>query len=302
MSVSYLICVTSLTAYLDSFVEPWGPYTQGAAPYLDRAIEWARQTGLKVVIDLHGAPKSQNGFDHSGHKQAAPGWGDHDSVSYTLAALEVLEKKYATPKMQDVVVAIEFLNEPYLKKLDMATVKQFYRDAFNNLRMISNMTAMMHDGFYDPQWLNGFLTPQDGNSQGAVVDHHEYQIFDSGLLSMSIDQHVALVCKSVGHTLTRTAPQRLLICNGRSAITMVPISRLVSSRWNHTRHILTCLPSHRRMVRRPDRLCSSSQRLQGRLSHGRHIRQLSLRWFLHRKKWTHFLMVTGMEERCTPLH
>ncbi|KAK1920197.1 hypothetical protein P3342_002493 [Pyrenophora teres f. teres] len=181
------------------FVEPWGPYTQGAAPYLDRAIEWARQTGLKVVIDLHGAPKSQNGFDHSGHKQAAPGWGDHDSVSYTLAALEVLEKKYATPKMQDVVVAIEFLNEPYLKKLDIATVKQFYRDAFNNLRMISNMTAMMHDGFYDPQWLNGFLTPQDGNSQGAVVDHHEYHIFDSGLLSMSIDQHVALVCKSVSN-------------------------------------------------------------------------------------------------------
>ncbi|KAF7452597.1 Exo-1-3-beta-glucanase [Pyrenophora tritici-repentis] len=101
--------------------------------------------------------------------------------------------------MQDVVVAIEFLNEPYLKMLDMATVKQFYRDAFNNLRKISNMTAMMHDGFYDPQWLNGFLTPQDNNAHGAVVDHHEYQIFDSGLLAMSIDQHVALVCQSVSN-------------------------------------------------------------------------------------------------------
>ena len=48
-----------------SYVNPWGPYTPGAAPYLDKAIVWARKTGLKVIIDLHGAPKSQNGFDHS---------------------------------------------------------------------------------------------------------------------------------------------------------------------------------------------------------------------------------------------
>lgn len=30
------------------------PYIQGAADYLDTAIGWARQTGLKVWIDLHG--------------------------------------------------------------------------------------------------------------------------------------------------------------------------------------------------------------------------------------------------------
>ena len=30
------------------------PYIQGAADYLETAIGWARQTGLKVWIDLHG--------------------------------------------------------------------------------------------------------------------------------------------------------------------------------------------------------------------------------------------------------
>lgn len=30
------------------------PYIQGAADYLDVAVSWARQTGLKVWIDLHG--------------------------------------------------------------------------------------------------------------------------------------------------------------------------------------------------------------------------------------------------------
>ena len=30
------------------------PYIMGAADYLEQAIGWARQTNLKVVIDLHG--------------------------------------------------------------------------------------------------------------------------------------------------------------------------------------------------------------------------------------------------------
>ena len=33
---------------------PGDPYIMGAQDYLDKAIGWARQTGLKVWIDLHG--------------------------------------------------------------------------------------------------------------------------------------------------------------------------------------------------------------------------------------------------------
>jgi glucan 1,3-beta-glucosidase len=182
-----------------SYVNPWDPYAQGAAPYLDAAIDWARQTGLKVVIDLHGAPKSQNGFDHSGHRASVPGWGDADSLAYTHLALRVIEEKYAIPSMQDVVVSIQPLNEPFLLKLDKEMVKNFYRDTYYNLREISDTPIMFHDGFELPSWMNGFLTPQDNNAQNVVVDHHEYQIFDKGLLAMSVGQHVNLMCNSVSH-------------------------------------------------------------------------------------------------------
>ena len=30
------------------------PYVQGQLPILDRAIDWARSAGLKVMLDLHG--------------------------------------------------------------------------------------------------------------------------------------------------------------------------------------------------------------------------------------------------------
>ncbi|KAF1363043.1 glycoside hydrolase [Lizonia empirigonia] len=180
-----------------SYVEPWGPFTQGAAPYLDQAITWARETGLKVVIDLHGAPKSQNGFDHSGQKLANPGWGDADSLAYTHETLKILNDKYATPDMQDVVVAIQPLNEPFLMEVPEDTVRQFYRDAYYNQREVSDTPVMFHDGFVDPSWMNGFLTPQDNNAQGVIVDHHQYQIFGAGLVGMGVEQHLSMACNAV---------------------------------------------------------------------------------------------------------
>lgn len=185
-----------------SYVDPWGPFTQGAAPYLDQAISWARETGLKVVIDLHGAPKSQNGFDHSGQKLSNPGWGDGDSIAYTHQTLQILNEKYAKPDMQDVVVAIQPVNEPFLAKLSLDTVRQFYRDAYYKLREVSDTPIALHDGFFDPSWMNGFLTPQDNNAQGVIVDHHQYQIFGDGLAAMSVDQHLGMACSAVSSTVS----------------------------------------------------------------------------------------------------
>ena len=35
-----------------------------------RALSWARKYGLRVNLDLHTAPGSQNGWDHSGRRSA----------------------------------------------------------------------------------------------------------------------------------------------------------------------------------------------------------------------------------------
>lgn len=47
-------------------VGPGEPFIQGQLPYLQQAVGWAQSNGLKVIIDLHGAPGSQNGFVHPG--------------------------------------------------------------------------------------------------------------------------------------------------------------------------------------------------------------------------------------------
>ncbi|CAO3599172.1 unnamed protein product [Absidia cylindrospora] len=44
--------------------EPFVPYV--AWSYLIRGIQWARKYGLRVMVELHTAPGSQNGWNHSG--------------------------------------------------------------------------------------------------------------------------------------------------------------------------------------------------------------------------------------------
>jgi len=155
-------------------------YTQGAAPYIDSAIGWARSTGLKVWIDLHGAPGSQNGFDNSGQRLAKPGWQSGDSVAQTLSVLQTISNKYAQTQYQDVVVAIELLNEPLSSELDFDDLKSFYRNGFDQVRSVSDTPVMLHDGFVSPSTWNGFLSTSDNNAHnGKLFDalpFHELRI------------------------------------------------------------------------------------------------------------------------------
>lgn len=123
---------------------------------------------MKIWIDLHGAPGSQNGFDNSGHKIKTPGWQQGDTVKQTLAVLKTITQKYAQPKYQDVVVAIELLNEPLSPALNFDELKQFYRDGFGQTRDTSDTPVVLHDGFVSPSQWNNFLNPADGGAQNGM--------------------------------------------------------------------------------------------------------------------------------------
>lgn len=173
------------------------PYASGAAPFLDAAIDWARSTGLKVLIDLHGAPGSQNGFDNSGQKMDKPTWTQGDTVAKTLSVLNTIQSKYGSGQYDDVVAGIQLLNEPLTPSLDLNTVRQFYYDGYYQQRdYSSSRTVVLHDGFQTTNYWNGMLTPSDNNAQQVVMDHHEYQVFTPELNAMSPAQHRDYVCKN----------------------------------------------------------------------------------------------------------
>ena len=172
------------------------PFVTGAADYVDAAIDWARSLGLKMIIDLHGAPGSQNGYDNSGERLQSPQWTQGDTVAQTLQVLETISNKYAQPNYQDVVLAIELLNEPLLSDLNFDTVRQFYRDGYGQVRAASDTPVVLHDGFKAPSSWNGFLTPSDGGDFNVAMDHHEYQVFSDDTVSLAPWQRRQLVCNN----------------------------------------------------------------------------------------------------------
>ncbi len=144
------------------------PYVQGAAPYLDTAIGWARSAGLKVWIDLHGAPGSQNGFDNSGQKTDTPLWTQGNTVAHTVEVLEQISNKYAQPEYQDVVVAIQLLNEPLSDKVDGQKLRDFYREGYSKVRDVSDTPVVLSDGFQGTAAWKGFLSTSDNNAQNGM--------------------------------------------------------------------------------------------------------------------------------------
>ncbi|KAH9880942.1 hypothetical protein IAQ61_001236 [Plenodomus lingam] len=173
------------------------PYITGAAVYIDAAVDWARLLGLKIVIDLHGAPGSQNGYDNSGQRLDVPTWQTGDTVKQTLQVLKTISDKYAQPSFQDVVVGIQILNEPaqyWEDKIKLDVTKQFYRDGYGQVREVSDTPVILGDGFMPPSSWNGFLTPSDGSALNVAMDHHEYQIFDNKFIKWSPAQHIDYVC------------------------------------------------------------------------------------------------------------
>lgn len=169
------------------------PYVQGAEEYLDQALEWARGAGLKVWIDLHGAPGSQNGFDNSGLRDHY-GWQDGNNVQHTLDVISYMAQKYGDSKYDDVVTAIELINEPLGPALDMGRIKQYFQDGYQIVRNNSlGRGVVIHDAFMAPGYYNGdFMHMPD--YYFVILDHHKYQVFSPGEVSANIDAHVGVAC------------------------------------------------------------------------------------------------------------
>ncbi|THH03953.1 hypothetical protein EW145_g5870 [Phellinidium pouzarii] len=179
-------------------VGPGEPYIQGQLPYLQKAIGWAGKYGLKVVIDLHGAPGSQNGYDNSGERISFPTWHTNaTNVARTNAILKTIAEMFTSNPT--VVPLIAPLNEPagYVGADMLQVVKQYWRDSYGSIRyphnsQESNTVVLIHDAFQTASYWSGFMTPP--KFQGVAIDTHIYQVFSNSEVALSQNQHIALAC------------------------------------------------------------------------------------------------------------
>ena len=167
----------------------------GCIEELDKAFAWAEKYGLKILIDLHTAPLSQNGFDNGGICGVCKWSQTPDEVEFVLGVLEKLAKRYG---QREGLWGITPINEPITEPMwttmgvqdryvpvepelaagsapnTMEFLREFYTNAYDRIKpnIKDGAYVVFHDAFQLKAWKD-FLT-QEKYVGNVVLDTHQY--------------------------------------------------------------------------------------------------------------------------------
>lgn len=186
----------------------------GCVEELDKAFCWAEKYGLQILIDLHTAPDSQNGFDNGGISGVCKWSQEPDKVEFELSVLERLAKRYGT---RPGLWGIEILNEPILEDMwttmdvanrykpadpekargsrpnTMEFIRSFYLEAYDRIRkyMPDEKYVVIHDAFELKAWKE-FM--REDKYKNVVLDTHQYLMVAEALgCEQNVESYTAYI-------------------------------------------------------------------------------------------------------------
>lgn len=182
----------------------------GCIRELDDAFDWAERYGLQILIDLHTAPDSQNGFDNGGITGVCKFFQEPEEIEYVYTVLERLAERYGSRKG---LFGIEILNEPISKEMfkyivgrytpvdpekaagsrgyEPEELRTFYMTAYDRIMkyLPYDKKVVFHDGFDILQWKD-FM--REEKYKNVVLDTHQYLMM-SGLEDPTLEQVVDFI-------------------------------------------------------------------------------------------------------------
>ena len=147
----------------DSLNAPDGLY-----PWIDQALVWAREVGIYVIIDLHGAPGRQSGEHHTGHRGQDRMFKDPAMVEKTV---EVWKQVAARYKDYPEVAAFDLLNEP-TGTPNEGTLYLVYDRLYRAVRPIAPEKILIIDDAY--RGIKGMPIPKIVGWENVALSQHEY--------------------------------------------------------------------------------------------------------------------------------
>ncbi|KAI5122037.1 hypothetical protein M0805_006022 [Coniferiporia weirii] len=170
----------------------WAIEVRGDEPFLAKtswtyflkAIQWARKYGLRINLDLHALPGSQNGWNHSGKLgsiNVLNGPMGYANAQRSLDYIRILAEFISQPEYSDVVVMFGITNEPQPSTFGTDQLQRYYLQAYDLVRTAGGTGTgngpfvSYHDGFLgQPNWA-GFLPGADR----IALDTHPYLCFST---------------------------------------------------------------------------------------------------------------------------
>ncbi|KAH7524433.1 hypothetical protein FEM48_Zijuj06G0118600 [Ziziphus jujuba var. spinosa] len=140
-----------------------------------------------VIIDLHAAPGSQNGWEHSASRDGSQEWGKTDeSMKQTVDVIEFLASRYAKHPS---LYAVELLNEPLSPGVSVDTLKKFYKAGYDAVRRHTDKAFVIFSNRLGPMKPRE-LFPLVRGLKRSVIDVHYYSIFTDDFSKMTVQQNI----------------------------------------------------------------------------------------------------------------
>jgi len=173
---------------------------------LDRLVEWCRDSGLRVIVDLHAAPGGQTGVNHDD----GPGYPLMFYVprdrQVTVALWRELAAHY---RDEPIILGYDLLNEPISPYSDMTylnpRLEPFYREVVAAIRSVDPNHVVLLAG---AQWSTNFGVFDRPFDTNAVYTFHKFwarPTRDSLQSLMPRGRHVLRSARSAISILTTTA-------------------------------------------------------------------------------------------------
>lgn len=205
----------------------------GCVEELDKAFCWAEKYGLQILIDLHTAPDSQNGFDNGGISGVCKWSQEPDEVGFELSVLERLAKRYGT---RPGLWGIEILNEPILEDMwttmdvanrykpadpekargsrpnTMEFIRSFYLEAYDRIRkyMPDEKYVVIHDAFELKAWKE-FM--REDKYKNVVLDTHQYLMVAEALgCEQTVESYTAYIRETLAKDIEEMQQYFPVIC------------------------------------------------------------------------------------------
>ncbi|KAG8954349.1 hypothetical protein FRC00_005878, partial [Tulasnella sp. 408] len=120
---------------------PVEPFLQKVSwKYVLKAFKWARKYGLRINLDLHTIPGSQNGFNHSGKGgQVNFLYGPMGlaNAQRTLDYIRIITEFISQPEFAPVVPMFGIVNEPLASTIGVDKLTSFYLEVHEMIRGIT---------------------------------------------------------------------------------------------------------------------------------------------------------------------
>ncbi|KZV83788.1 glycoside hydrolase [Exidia glandulosa HHB12029] len=149
--------------------------------YMLKAFSWARKYGIRINIDLHTVPGSQNGNNHSGKFGHPPHWMDGvmglANAQRTMNYIRMITEFVSQDQYKNLVPIFGVVNEPWIPTQGLT--KNFYLEAYKEIRRITGIGEgkgpyiSIHDAFAGPDPWRTFLNGADR----LALDLHPYFTF-----------------------------------------------------------------------------------------------------------------------------